>query len=326
MNFVKNYLATIFDIDFKGYNIDKKDQIFFSGMAFLTFALVAFVILYVFYVAYPVLRQEGLIDFVLGDRWVNGDMYEKGIYGIRNYALSTLYLTIITLMIAMPLGVLSAIYLAEFAPKRVEMVFRPMIELLVGIPSVVYGIFGFFILEDIFQHHIDPYMDAKLGFISLFKDANPNDGFHLLLASTVLAVMILPTITTLSQDAIKSVSNEYRLASFSVGATKWETIKLVILPVAKKGIIASIVLATMRAMGETMAVLMLFGGSSSAPTSLLDAGTAMTSKILGNLPSFFTEPEVVSALFAIAAILFGMQILSVALIKVLGGSIEIPKH
>lgn len=303
--------------------LNNKDTIFFSTIAFITFSLVVFVLFYVFYVGYPVIKNEGLIDFLLGETWRNGDTLQDSIYGIRNYILSTVYLTIVTLFLAVPLGVLSAIYLAEFAPKKIEMIFRPLIELLVGIPSVVYGIFGFFILEDIFQYQIDPFLDSTLGFIPIFQDTNPNDGYHLLLASTVLAVMVLPTITTISQDAIRSVSNEYRLASFSLGATHWETIKKVVLPAAKTGIVASIILGTMRAMGETMAVLMVYGGSSDAPVSLLDAGTAMTSKILGDLGPFFSEPDIRSALFAIAAVLFGMEILFVILIKIIGGSNEL---
>lgn len=201
-----------------------KDYLFFSGIAGLTLFLIVFVILYVFYVAYPVLSDVGLINFITGTDW----NYGTSTYGIKSFALSTVYLTILTLLFAVPLGLFAAIYLSEFASKQVEVIVRPLIELLVGIPSVVYGIFGFFILEDIFQHHIDPFLDGTLGFISLFRDTHPNDGFHLLLASTVLAVMILPTIVTISQDAIRMVSHDYRNASFSLGATKWETIKFVV--------------------------------------------------------------------------------------------------
>lgn len=315
--FKKRNVLNRFNFDL--FETGNKDNLFFSAIAGLTLFIILFVIVYVFYVAYPVLSKEGLVSFVTGNEW----NYGKSIYGIRFFALSTVYLTVLTLLFAVPLGLFAAIYLAEFASARVEAVVRPLIELLVGIPSVVYGIFGFFILEDIFQYHIDPFLDGTLGFISIFRDINPNDGFHLLLASTVLAVMILPTIVTISQDAIRMVSTEYRDASFSLGATKWETIKKVVLPVAKGGIIASIILGTMRAMGETMAVLMLYGGASShAPVSILDTGKAMTSVILGDLGSHFNNDEAVSALFAVAALLFAMEILFVLLIRLIGRSYE----
>ncbi|TQD25679.1 phosphate ABC transporter permease subunit PstC [Methanolobus vulcani] len=299
------------------FKFKNADNLFFSAIAGMTLFLMLFIIIYVFYVASPVLLKVGLLDFITGTRW----NYGASAYGIWNYALSTIYLTVLTLLISVPLGLFAAIFLTEFASKRIESILRPLIELLVGIPSVVYGIFGFFILEDIFRHHIDPFLNGTLGvFLPIFRDNNPNDGFSLLLASTVLAVMVLPTIVTLSQDAIRMVSKDYRDASFSLGATKWETIKNVVLPAAKGGITASVILGAMRAMGETMAVLMLYGGSATAPVSILDSGTAMTSLILGDLGSNFNNDEAVSALFAIAALLFGMEIFFVIIIKLMSGS------
>ncbi|KXS43617.1 MAG: phosphate transport system permease protein [Methanolobus sp. T82-4] len=302
---------------FDTFKVKNADHFFFSAIAGMALFLMLFIIIYVFYVAYPVLIKVGLFDFVTDAAW----SYGSSEYGIREYALSTIYLTVLTLLISVPLGIFAAIYLAEFASRKIESILRPLIELLVGIPSVVYGIFGFFILEDIFRYHIDPFLDSTLGvFLPIFRDTNPNHGFSLLLASTVLAVMILPTIVTLSQDAIRMVSKDYRDASFSLGATKWETIKNTVLPAAKGGIIASVILGAMRAMGETMAVLMLYGGSARAPVSILDSGTAMTSIILGDLGSHFNNDEAVSALFAIAALLFGMEIFFVLIIKLIGAS------
>ena len=186
-----------------------------------------------------------------------------------------------------------------------------MIELLVGIPSVVYGIFGLFVLNDLFRDYINPFMSSTLGFIPIFHYPNPSTGIGILLASTVLAIMILPTITSLSIEAINAVPQEYKEASVAIGATKWETTKKMVIPVASSGILTAVVLGVMRAMGETMAIVMLMGNTLHIPGSIMDTGYAMTSKILNDITFYVAYDEPRSALFGIAAILILSEVLIV---------------
>lgn len=279
--------------------------------ALSTAFIIAFFIVFIFYTAFPIFEKEGF-GFITGTTW----SYSAHEYGIWLFIVGTLVMTAVTMVLACPLSIFTAIFLAEFAPVWITRVMRPMIELLVGIPSVIYGIFGLFVLENIFQHHIDPFLDATLGFIPIFRDTSPNSGTGILLASTVLAVMVLPTITALSEEAIRAVPDEYRAASFALGATKCETIKKMVIPTASSGILTAVVLGMMRAMGETMAVVMLIGNTAKVPSSILDTGYAMTSKILNDIGYYVAMDEPKSALFGIAAVLFLLEILFVGMIRI----------
>jgi phosphate transport system permease protein len=281
----------------------------FLAASVVTACIVIFIIGFVFYTAAPVLGKEGF-GFVTGSTW----SYDHE-YGIAIFLVGTLILTAVTLVIAVPLGIFTAIFLAEWAPAWIERIVRPLIELLVGIPSVVYGIFGFFVLENIFQYYINPFIDGTLGFIPIFRNTTPQTGLGFLLASTVLSIMILPTIVALSEEAMRSVPQEYREASFALGATKWETIKKVVVPTAITGISTGIILALLRAMGETMAVVMLIGGNDNMPESILGTGSAMTSKILNDIGFHCMYPTHLSALFAIAAVLFLLEMSFVAVVR-----------
>ncbi len=292
----------------------KVAHIVFGSCGLLTAIITLYFVAFIFYMAYPVLSSQGLY-FIFGDTW----NYSQGIYGIKIYILGTLAVTLLTLMIAVPLGIFTAIFLAEFASAKVAGFIRPLIELLVGIPSVVYGIFGFVVLSGFIKEYLKPFLSHYLGFIPIFYDPNPSLGDGVLLASLVLAVMILPTIVTISENSIRSVPHAYREASFAIGATHWETIKKVVIPASSGGIIASVILGTMRAMGETMAIVMLLGNSIVVPTSIFSIGYAMTSKILNDAGEKIATPEYRSALFAIAAVLFMIEILLVAAARKIGG-------
>jgi phosphate transport system permease protein len=285
-------------------------RLFFLSSAAVS-ALVVFLIFgFIFLTAAPVFEKEG-VGFLTGTTW----NYSTGEYGILVFLVGTIVLTAVTMVIACPLGIFTAIFLAEWAPVWLEKTIRPLIELLVGIPSVVYGIFGYFVLENIFRYHIDPFIDATLGFIPIFRDPNPGSGTGILLAASVLAVMILPTVTALAQEAMRSVPREYREGSLALGATRWETTRMVVIPIAAPGILTGIILGLMRAMGETMAVVMLIGNTSRFPVSILDTGYAMTSKILNDIGYWVAVDEARSALFGIAAVLFCLEIVFVGLIR-----------
>jgi phosphate transport system permease protein len=290
------------------------DKLFFSCSVIVA-ATVLFFVGFIFYVAWPVFQSQGIISFLTTDTW----NYSKEVYGIRNFIAGTLIMTTVTMIFAVPISIFTAIFLSEIASARVASIIRPFIELLVGIPSVVYGIFGLLVLENIFQNHIEPWLSSHLGFIPIFVDANPSVGLGVLLASTVLAIMVFPTITTISEDAIRSVSAEHRLASYSLGANKWETIRNVILPTASSGIMTAIVLGMMRATGETMAIVMLLGNVNAIPSTLTSPAYAMTSKILNDIGYHFAEENSRAALFGIAAVLFAIEIGFVAIARYLGG-------
>jgi phosphate transport system permease protein len=291
------------------FHMDGPETLFLSCTvvtALFTLLILGFILL----TAAPVLQKEG-IGFFTGTSWD----YTNQHFGILNFLVSTLVMTAMTMVIAVPLGLLTAVFLAEWAPAWLDKSISSMIELLVGIPSVVFGIFGLFVLKDIFRNTINPTISATLGFIPIFHDSN-SMGIGLLLAATVLAIMVLPTITALSRDAIRGVPQEYREASYAVGATKWETIKMIVVPAALSGIITGIILALMRAMGETMAVVMLVGCVAQVPDSIYSLTYPMTSKIINDIGYHMATDMDRSALFAIGAVLFAMEMGFVAAIRI----------
>jgi phosphate transport system permease protein len=298
----------------KDIELDVQELLSF-GSCLIVLLIVLFFIGFVFYTAMPVFQKEGLVNFILGTEW----NYDTGVFGIRIFIIGTIILTLVTLILAVPVSLFTAIFLSEFAPVKVASVVRTMIELLVGIPSVVYGIFGLRVLRVAFRDYLDPFLNSISTFIPFFHDFTNGTGYGVLLASTVLAIMILPTITSLSEYAMRSVPSEYRYASISLGATEWETIRKVVLPASRSGITSAIILGTMRAVGETMAVVMLIGNTALIPKSLLDTGYPMTAKILNDIGDYISTTESRSALFGIAAVLFIVEIFFVGFARVLGG-------
>lgn len=249
----------------------------------LSATLVIFlIIIFLFKEGLPILKKEGL-GFILGKIWNPG----KEIYGALTFIVGSLSVTFLALLIAVPLGVSCALFLAEIAPKRAESLFRPVIELLAGIPSVVYGMFGLIVI---------------VRFIKVSFDVPT--GETVLAGGIVLAVMILPIIISVSEDAIKSVPRIYKEGSFALGATHWQTMKRVILPTASSGITASIILAMGRAIGETMAVVLVLGNVEMIPKSILNPAEALTSVILLEMGEAPVGGSHYQALFAVGIILF----------------------
>ncbi|MCL5289920.1 MAG: phosphate ABC transporter permease subunit PstC [Firmicutes bacterium] len=194
------------------------------------------------------------------------------------------HVTFGALIIGVPLSVGCAIFLAEIAPKQVTRVIRPAIELLAGIPSVVYGFYGLVIL------------------VPLIREIFGGRGFSILGGSVVLAIMILPTIINISEDAIRAVPKEYKEGSLALGATHWQTIKKVIVPSARSGILTAIVLGMGRAIGETMAVIMVVGNVAALPESILDPIRTLTGNIA--IEMGYAAGEHSQALFATGIVLF----------------------
>lgn len=227
-------------------------------------------------------------------------------FGMLPFIVGTIFTTLVAIFIAAPIGIAIAILLAEFIPNRIRKILRPLYELLAGIPSVIYGLWGFITLGPLLREYIYPHIANTLGkFIPLFESST-SMGRGIFTASIVLSIMILPIIITLSEDSIRSVSKSLKEGSLAMGATRWQTMKNIILPQAKSGIVSSVILGTGRAIGETMAVLMIMGVSINLPTSIFDHGITMTGIIASTFQGVFVLEKSRHALFAIGIILFIM--------------------
>lgn len=242
--------------------------------------VVCLISIFIFMEGLPVIKKYGLWHFIAGQKWYP----EQGIFGIFPMIIGSFYVTFIALFIGIPLGVGCAIFLAEIAPPKLARMVRPGIELLAGIPSVVYGFYGLVVLV--------PFIREHLG----------GRGFSVLAAALILAIMILPTIVNISEDAIRAVPREYKEGSLALGATHWQTIKKVILPSAASGIITAVVLGMGRALGETMAVILVAGNVAVIPDSILAPVRTLTANIA--IEMGYAADDHARALFATGIILF----------------------
>lgn len=264
---------------------EKIDGIFkyiFSISAWLIVGLLGGIFLMLFYNGISFFAAINPIDFLTGNQW---DPNSK--YSILPLLISSLFVAIGSMVIAVPLGILTAAYLAEIAPKKVQQILKPIIEMLAAIPSVAIGFLGIVLLGP--------------GISKVFGIQN---GLNALNGSILLAIMALPSIITISEDAINAVPNSYKEASLALGANRWETLFKVSIPAAYPGLIAAVMLGLGRALGETMTVLMATGNAAMMPTSFLDSVRTITATIaieMGEVPYQTTH---YFALFAIAAILF----------------------
>ncbi|MFZ5644215.1 MAG: phosphate ABC transporter permease subunit PstC [Bacillota bacterium] len=242
--------------------------------------IVLLICLFIFIEGLPVIKKYGIIHFIAGKHWHPGD----DTFGLLSMIVGSVYVTIGSLVIGVPLGIGCAIFLAEIAPRKITRFIRPVIELLAGIPSVVYGFYGLVVL------------------VPLIREIFGGRGFSVLAGSIVLAIMILPTIINISEDSIRAVPREYKEGSFALGATHWQTIKKVILPTARSGIITAIVLGMGRAIGETMAIILVTGNVALIPGSILEPVRTLTANIA--IEMGYAAGDHASALFMTGIVLF----------------------
>jgi len=217
--------------------------------ALVSIFVVFLILLFTLREGLPAFQEIGVLNMLTGTVW----RPQQGELGILSMVAGSILVTFGAIALGVPLSLGGAIFLAEVAPSQVREVVRPAVELLAGIPSVVYGLFGMVVLVPMVRN--------------LFSVPG-NTGFGLASASMVLAVMVLPTITNIAEDAIRAVPKEYREGSLALGATRWQTIISVTLPAARSGIIAAIILGVGRALGETMAMIMVIGNSIRMPQAL----------------------------------------------------------
>jgi phosphate transport system permease protein len=236
------------------------------------------------------------LGFVSGTNWDP----VSGIYGALPYIVGTLASALIAIALAAPIGILTAIFLAELAPRRVAIPLTFMVELLAAIPSVVFGLWGVFVLSPFLKSTVEAWLVKALGWIPIF--AGPPFGIGLFAAGVILMLMILPTIVSISREVISAVPGSQREAMLALGATRWEVIRVVVLPAARSGIVGAIILGLGRALGETMAVTMVIGNAQAIPHSVFDQAQTIASQIA----TTFNEAQIglqTSALIGLGLIL-----------------------
>lgn len=229
--------------------------------------------------ALPFMAKAGVFGFLAGREW----MPTEGQFGIAPMIAGTLYVTLGALVMGVPLGLLVATYFAEIAPKKLTMIFNPLIDLLAGIPSVIYGFYGLMVI------------------VPLIRRIFGGPGFSVLAGSIVLGVMILPTIVNVAREAMIAVPREYREGSMALGSTEWQTIWGVVYPAACSGLIAAVILGLGRAFGETMAVIMVTGNMAAFPHGLNQPVRTLTGNVV--LEMGYATGDHLAALFATGFVL-----------------------
>ena len=259
---------------------EKLIQITLAIIAFSAISILAVITFFIFIEGTPIIIKYGIKNFLLGIDWYPS---EKS-FGILPMIIGSIEVTMGALLIGIPLGLACAIALTEFSSKRIRQIIKPIIELLAGIPSVVYGFIGVVIL------------------VPFIRDNFGGPGLSVLAASIILGIMILPTIISISIDSLLAVPRAYHDGSIAIGATQWQTTIMVMFPAARSGIITSIILGMGRAIGETMAVIMIAGNAIDIPNSILDPVRTLTSNIA--LEIGYATGEHRQALFATGIVLF----------------------
>ena len=241
------------------------------------------------------------LSFVTGTTWDP----VAGIYGALPFIVGTIEAAAIAVALASPIGILTAIYLSELAPRRLATPLTFVIELLAAIPSVVIGLWGVFVLAPFLRDTVEAWIVSVFGWIPFL--GGPTYGVGLFSAGVILAIMILPTIVTISREVIQAVPGSQREAMLALGATRWETIRRAVIPFARSGIIGAVILGLGRALGETMAVTMVIGNKDEIPTGLFGQAQTIASKIA----TTFNEASVglqTSSLIALGLVLLVMTI------------------
>ncbi len=283
----------------------------------LLFAIVVFSL--VFLMAFEMYRSSRPAIAAFGWKFIWTSTWDpvQEVFGALPFIFGTVVSSILALTIALPLSMGIAIFLSELAPRWLERTLSFMVELLAAIPSIVYGLWGMFALVPWLRAHIEPPLIHSLGFLPLFKGAPY--GFGMFAAGIILSIMILPIITSISRDVLKAIPDLQREAALALGATRWETTKI-ILKDAKSGLLGATLLGLGRAVGETMAVTMVIGNRPEISASLFDPSYSMAS-VLANEFAEATSDLYLSSLIEIALLLFVVTLLLNALARLIVWSV-----
>jgi len=281
----------------KGYQTGKARQrkeksirILFLCVALASITTLGLIVVFLFMEGLPIFAKVSIKDFIFGKYWYPTD--DPADFGIFPLIIASLAVTGVASMISIPLGVMTALYLAEVASSRVREWVKPIVELLAALPSVVIGFFGMVVVAPFLQETFDI-----------------PTGLNLCNASLMLAFMSIPTICSISEDAIFSVPKELKEASLALGATHWETIWRIVIPASISGVSTAIILGMSRAIGETMVVLMVAGGAAMVPGSLFDPVRPMPASIAAEMAEAPFRGDHYYALFATGIVLFAFTLL-----------------
>src|SRR5258706_715406 len=279
-------------------SVDRIAKRSFFAIMLLPVFLIAIVTIALVIRSWPILQAYPLKDLLFGSIW----RPDKGLFGFFPYIVATFWVTTVGVLLATPACILVSIYLAEYAHARTRSIAKPVLDLLAAIPPVVYGVWGLVAIVPFVDKVLAPLSEHWLGSVSIFRVNQPT-GFSILAAGIVLAVMIAPLIISVMYEIFATVPNDLRHASLAVGATQWQTIRSIILPQVAPGIIAAIVLGASRALGETIAVLMVVGNVAQTPTSIFDPAYPLPALIANNYGDMMSVPLYDSALLSAALIL-----------------------
>ncbi len=257
----------------------------FTVTGFSCIFILFLIMLFLFREGLPILGHTGVTDFIFGTEWYPTS--ENPRYGIFPLIAASMAVTLLSSLIAVPFSLAVAIYLSELAPSKIREVIKPLVEIIASIPSVVIGFLGMVVIAPLLQRHFDI-----------------NTGLNLFNASLMLGFMAIPTIASISEDAISSVPISLKEASYALGANRWETIFHIVLPASLSGIWTAIILGVSRVIGETMVVLMVAGGAAVMPGSIFDPVRPLTSNIAAEMAEAAVGGNHYHALFAIGIILF----------------------
>jgi phosphate transport system permease protein len=261
------------------------------GLTLLPGFFVLLMLFGLFWKAKAILAVRPIGRLLLSSAW----RPSRGEFGLLPFLAGTLAVTVVAMVIAVPVSLLSAVYLSEYAPRRLRDIARPVVDLLAGLPSVVFGVWGVLMVV--------PLVEKLAGLFKIYSS-----GYSILAGGIVLAIMVFPTIIHVSLEVFSSISQSLRDAALSLGATKWETVKKVVLRQSSQGIVAAVVLGLSRAFGETMAVLMVVGNIPRLPRSIFDAGYPLPALLANNYGEMMSVPLYDSVLM-LAALLLLMVVL-----------------
>ena len=260
--------------------MEKLSERIFFVLALTSISMLALITGFIFIRGAPLIAEVGIINFIFGTTWAPS----HGEFGIFPMIIGTLSVTLGAAIVGIPIGICCSVFLAEIAPAKLGNLFRPAIQLLAGIPSVVYGFWGVLFIV--------PFIRNYLG----------GPGLSILAGSLILGIMILPTVISISEVTLLSLPRQYKEGALALGMTHWQTIRSVLLPAAKSGIVAAVILGLGRAVGETMAVIMVVGNAPAVPRSILEPVRTLTTNI--GIEMGYATGSHQQALFATGIVLF----------------------
>lgn len=276
--------------------LEKGMEIVFLVCACVSVLCVILICIFLLAKGIPAIGKIGVGNFLFGQIW----RPSNGVYGIFSFILGSIYVTAGAILVGVPIGILMAVFLARFCPAGIYRFFRMGVDLMAGIPSVVYGFFGLMVLV--------PFMREN------FRDRFGGNGLSILTASILLGIMILPTIVSVSESAIRAVPDKYYQGALALGATHERSVFCTVLPAARSGIMAGVILGIGRAIGETMAVIMVIGNQPRMPKGIFEGGRTLTANIvteMGYAADLHREALIATGVVLFVFILFINSLFSV---------------